>query len=58
MSQAGTIHVDLATLLGSTEHQCCAMHGTRHGFVSVLGSDPDSELGRVPDALGEINKQL
>ena len=40
------------------EHQHCAMHCTGHRFVGLLGSDPNSVLGRVPAALGEINKQL
>lgn len=42
----------------SIEHQHCAVHCTGHRFVGLLGSDPNSVLGRVPAALGEINKQL
>lgn len=42
----------------SIEHRGCALHRTGHRFVSLLGSDPNAVLGRVPGALGEINKQL
>lgn len=42
----------------SIEHQHCAMHCVGHRFVSLLGSDPNSVLDRVPGALGEINKEL